>query len=65
MGYLDSRTSHRTVFGEHETGGELEQIQVSFGHVSLQTTEWYLGRRQRLPNAVNDHIGLKPEAANC
>jgi integrase len=43
-------------------GGELEQIQFLLGHVSVQTTEQYLGCRQRLKNAVNDCIGIEPEA---
>jgi site-specific recombinase XerD len=42
----------------HEAGGELEQIQFLLGHVSVQTTERYLGCKQRLRNAVNDRIGL-------
>jgi site-specific recombinase XerD len=42
----------------HEAGGELEQIQFLLGHVSVQTTERYLGCKQRSRNAVNDHIGL-------
>jgi site-specific recombinase XerD len=40
-------------------GGELEQIQFLLGHVSVQTTEHYLGCKQRLRNAVNDNIGLE------
>src|SRR5579875_3566298 len=44
----------------HQAGGELEQIQFLLGHVSVQTTERYLGCKQRLQNAVNDHIGLEP-----
>jgi integrase len=44
----------------HDTGGELEQIQFLLGHVSVQTTERYLGSKQRFRNAVNDHIGLDP-----
>jgi len=44
----------------HEAGGELEQIQFLPGHVSVQTTERYLGCKQRLRNAVNDKIGLEP-----
>ena len=44
----------------HEAGGELEQIQFLLGHVSVQTTERYLGCMQRLRNAVNDDIGLEP-----
>ena len=42
----------------HQAGGELEQIQFLLGHVSVQTTERYLGCKQRLRNAVNDGIGL-------
>ena len=45
----------------HEAGGEREQIQFLLGHVSVQTTERYLGCKQRLRNAVNDKIGLEPE----
>ena len=44
----------------HEAGGELEQIQFLLGHVSVQTTERYLGCKQRLRTAVNDNIGLEP-----
>ena len=44
----------------HEAGGELEQIQFLLGHVSVQTTEHYLGCKQRLREAVNDNIGLEP-----
>lgn len=39
-------------------GGELEQIQFLLGHVSIETTERYLGCKQRFQNAVNDGIGL-------
>ena len=34
-------------------GGELEQIQFLLGHVSVQTTERYLGCKQKLRIAVN------------
>jgi site-specific recombinase XerD len=44
----------------HQAGGELEQIQFLLGHVSIQTTERYLGCKQRLQNAINDQIGLEP-----
>ena len=44
----------------HAAGGELEQIQFLLGHVSVETTEHYLGCKQRLRSAVNDHIGLEP-----
>jgi site-specific recombinase XerD len=42
----------------HLAGGELEQIQFLLGHVSVQTTERYLGCKQKLRHAVNDQIGL-------
>lgn len=46
----------------HDSGGELEQIQFLLGHVSVQTTEKYLGCRQRLRQAVNDRLGIEPAA---
>lgn len=45
----------------HDSGGELEQIQFLLGHVSVQTTERYLGCKQRLREAVNDRIGIEPD----
>jgi len=44
----------------HAAGGELDQIQFLLGHVSVQTTEKYLGCQQRLRGAVNDKIGIEP-----
>ena len=41
-------------------GGELEQIQFLLGHVSVQTTERYLGCIQRIAAAVNYKIGIEP-----
>jgi integrase len=41
-------------------GGELDQIQLLLGHVSIQTKEQYLGSRQRIRSAVNDRIGIEP-----
>jgi site-specific recombinase XerD len=43
-----------------QAGGELEQIQFLLGHVSVQTTERYLGCVQRIAAAVNDKIGIEP-----
>jgi site-specific recombinase XerD len=43
----------------HASGGELEQIQFLLGHVSVQTTERYLGCKQRIRSAVNDRIGIE------
>jgi integrase len=44
-------------------GGELDQIQLLLGHVSIQTTEQYLGSRQRIRSAINDQIGIEPIVA--
>ena len=44
----------------HSAGGELEQIQFLLGHVSVQTSERYLGCKQRIQGAVNDHLGIEP-----
>ena len=47
----------------HLAGGELDQIQFLLGHVSIQTTEKYLGCKQRLREAVNDRLGIEPTLA--
>lgn len=44
----------------HDAGGELEQIQFLLGHVSVQTTERFIGCRQHLRVAVNDKLGIEP-----
>jgi integrase len=44
----------------HLAGGELDQIQFLLGHVSIQTTEHYLGCKQKLRCAVNDKMGIEP-----
>lgn len=47
----------------HQAGGELDQIQFLLGHVSIQTTERYLGCKPKLRHAVNDRLGIEPDAA--
>ena len=37
----------------------LEQIQISLGHASIQTTEKYLGIQQDLSDAPCDHLNLR------
>jgi site-specific recombinase XerD len=44
----------------HASGGELEQIQFLLGHVSVQTTERYLGCKQRIRTT---HVEHEPMAA--
>jgi site-specific recombinase XerD len=49
----------------HGCGGELEQIQFLLGHASVQTTERYVGCKQKLKEAVNDRfvVSLAHDAA--
>ncbi|HET6179684.1 MAG TPA: tyrosine-type recombinase/integrase [Candidatus Sulfotelmatobacter sp.] len=42
----------------HSAGGELEQIQFLLGHISVLTTERYIGCKQQLSTAVNDRIEI-------
>lgn len=43
----------------HKGHAALEQIQISLGHASIQTTERYLGIEQDLTDAPCDHLGLR------
>ena len=56
---VDSRPLRSVPY--HIPGGELEQIQFLLGHASVQTTERYLGCKQRIRQAVNDRIDVHLE----
>lgn len=43
----------------HQGGSPIDQIQLSLGHDSIQTTEKYLGVEQDLTDAPCDHLGLR------
>lgn len=43
----------------HKGGSSIDQIQLSLGHDSIQTTEKYLGVEQDLADAPCDHLGLR------
>jgi integrase len=43
----------------HKGGSGIDQIQLSLGHGSIQTTEKYLGVEQDLTDAPCDHLGLR------
>jgi integrase len=69
---MSSRSSQRKLAWPHDlrrscarlcrsADGELEQIQFLLGHVSVQTTERYLGCTQPISSAVNDRIGIEPK----
>lgn len=43
----------------HKGGAAIDQIQLSLGHESIQTTEEYLGVEQDLTDVPCDHLGLR------
>jgi len=43
----------------HKGGSPIDQIQLSLGHDSIQTTEKYLGVEQDLTDAPCDHLSLR------
>ena len=43
----------------HKGHAPLEQIQISLGHASIQTTEKYIGLEQNLTDAPCDHLGIR------
>jgi len=45
----------------HKGGSGIDQIQLSLGHSSVQTTERYLGTEQDLTDAPGDRLGLRIE----
>jgi integrase len=58
---LSPHEIHRTCARFYRlAGGELDQTRFLLGHVSIQTTERYLGCKRKL-RAVNDRIGIETE----
>lgn len=57
----DSVPAKRRTFAKlaHKGHAALEEIQISLGHASIQTTERYLGMEQDLTDAPCDHLGLR------
>jgi site-specific recombinase XerD len=43
----------------HKGGSQIDQIQISLGHDSINTTEKYLGVEQDLTDAPCDYLGIK------
>jgi integrase len=43
----------------HKGGSGIDQIQLSLGHVSIQTTELYVGVEQDSTDAPCDRLGLR------
>lgn len=49
----------------HKGRAPLEQIQISLGHASIQTTERYLGVAQDLTDAPCDHLGIRTQPSRA
>jgi len=49
----------------HKGRAPLEQIQITLGHASIQTTERYLGVEQDLTDAPCDHLGIRVRGARA
>jgi len=47
----------------HKDHAAIEQIQISLGHQSLQTSQKYIGVQQDLTDAPCDHLGLRLSSA--
>ena len=60
LGHIGAHDLRRT-FAKlaHRGGAALDQVQLSLGHSSIQTTERYLGLRQDLTSAPCDFLGLR------
>jgi site-specific recombinase XerD len=60
-GFVATAHDLRRTFAKlaHKGGAGLDQIQLSLGHASIQTTERYLGVVQDLTDAPCDHLGLR------
>jgi len=48
------------MLGSYATEASWSRSNFFLGHVSVQTTELYLGCKQRIRSAVNDRIGIEP-----
>ena len=61
LGYDIAPHDLRRTFAKlaYKGGSGLDQIQLSLGHGSIQTTEKYLGIEQDLSSAPCDHLGLR------
>jgi site-specific recombinase XerD len=59
LDHLQQREEHWAIVDLMGKGGRVRTVPVP-GHVSVQTTERYLGCKQRIRSAVNDRIGIEP-----